>query len=195
MTEPQLCNCACHNGVALVHFAPCCSLCQRCGAMVPHGVAHACRVQMTKESIKVIFVALEVDGMPSLGILLGDDGHVNRLGSGTVDNTDRGFFIGRADTPLFAQLRDKVQPEWLSHPGAYDVPEKAGRTCELIIILKASEGPEFVSRFRYGSESQGPPAEICQFVAEAVRLTDSWYEDQKHMAGLLKKAKPWWKIW
>jgi hypothetical protein len=67
MTEPQLCNCACHNGVALVHFAPCCSLCQRCGAMVPHGVAHACRVQMTKESIKVIFVALEVDGMPSLG--------------------------------------------------------------------------------------------------------------------------------
>ena len=152
-------------------------------------------MQMTKESIKGIFVELEIDGKPSLVILLADDGLVNRLGSGTVDNTERDLFIGRANEPLFAQLRDKVQPEWLSHPGAYDVPEKVGRTCELRIILKASASPEFGLRFRYGSESQGPPGDICQFVAEAVRLTDSWYEEQKVIAGGLKRAKAWWKIW
>ena len=93
---------------------------------------------MTKESIKVIFVTLEIDGKPSLAILLTHEGLVNRMGSGTVDNTERDLFIGRANEPLFAQLRDKVQPEWLLHPGAYDVPEKVGRTCELSIILKAS---------------------------------------------------------
>ena len=80
-------------------------------------------MQITKESIKVIFVELEIDGKPSLAVLLADDGLVNRLGTGAVDNTERDLFVGRADEPLFAQLRDKVQPEWLSHPGAYDVPE------------------------------------------------------------------------
>ena len=152
-------------------------------------------MQITKESIKVIFVELEIDGKPSLAVLLADDGLVNRLGTGAVDNTERDLFVGRADEPLFAQLRDKVQPEWLSHPGAYDVPEKAGRTCTLTIILKPSAGPESGLRFRYGSKSQGPPDDICRFVAEAVRLTNSWYEDQKLIAGGRTRAKPWWKIW
>jgi len=64
----------------------------------------------------------------------------------------------------------------------------------LTIILKADAGPEFHLRFRYGSESQGPPADICHFVAEAVRLTDLWLESQKLVAGGSKKSKPWWKI-
>jgi hypothetical protein len=33
-------------------------------------------------------------------------------------------------------------------------------------------GREAGWRFRYGSESDGPPDDICEFVAEAVRLTD-----------------------
>jgi len=54
-------------------------------------------VQITKESIKVIFVELEIDGKPSLAVLLADDGLVNRLGTGAVDNTERDLFVGRAD--------------------------------------------------------------------------------------------------
>src|SRR5207249_2659733 len=50
---------------------------------------------------------------------------------------------------------------------------------------------------------RGPPDDICEFVAEAVRLTDPWYEHQKRLPGVpalefvrsLKRAKPWWKIW
>ena len=103
---------------------------------------------MTKESIKAIFVELEIDGKQSLAVLLADDGLVNRLGTGAVDNTERDLFIGRANEPLFAQLRDKVQPEWMLHPGAYDVSEKAGRTCTLRIILQPSAGPELGLLFR-----------------------------------------------
>ena len=33
-------------------------------------------------------------------------------------------------------------------------------------------GQEAGWRFRYGSESDGPPDDICESVAEAVRLTD-----------------------
>jgi hypothetical protein len=150
---------------------------------------------MTKESIKVIFVKLEVDGKPSLAVLLAEDGDVNRLGAGTVDNTDEVLFIGRSEEPLFARLREEVQPEWLSLPGEYDAAEKVGRTCALTIILKAAAGPEFVLCFRYGSESLGPPADISHFVTEAVRLTDPWYESLKLVAGGSKKSKPWWKIW
>jgi len=149
---------------------------------------------MTKESIKVIFVRLEVDGETCLGVLLADDGTVNRLGTGTVDNTDRVLFIGRSEEPLFARLREEIQPEWLSHPGEYDAPEKVGRTCTLRIILKADAGPEFGLCFRYGSESHGPPADICHFVTATVRLTDSWHESQQLLAAGSKKSKPWWKI-
>jgi hypothetical protein len=150
---------------------------------------------MNSESIKAIMVELEVESRQSLFVLLTDDGLVNRLGTGAVDNAERSLFIGHTNEPLFAELRAKVQPEWMSHQGAYDVGKKAGRTCTLTIMFKDTEGQEGGFRFRYGSKSEGPPGDICQFVAEAVRLTDPWYEDQKLMAGGPKRTKPWWKIW
>src|SRR5258705_7694801 len=84
----------------------------RCGARLAWHVSWSPpTLQMTKESIKAIFVELEIDGKQSLAVLLVDDGLVNRLGTGAVDNTERDLFIGRANESLFAQLRDKVQPE------------------------------------------------------------------------------------
>ena len=150
---------------------------------------------MTKDSIKAILVDLSVDGEPSLAVLLTDDGLVNRLGTGAVDNAERDLFIGRADASLFAELRDKVQLEWMAHPGTYDIPEKTGRMCELAILFKHADGQEVGLNFRYGSESPGPPSDICRFVAEAVDLTDPWYKHQKRIARRRNEAKPWWKIW
>ncbi len=158
---------------------------------------------MTKESIKAIFVDLEVNGQMSLFVLLADDRSVNRIGRGTADNTERDLYIGYAEEPLFEQLRDKVQPDWLSLQGEYDIPEKEGLPCTLTIRFVCGAGQEAGWRFRYGSESDGPPDDICEFVAEAVRLTDPWYEHQKLLPGVpaseiggsVKRAKPWWKIW
>jgi hypothetical protein len=83
----------------------------------------------------------------------------------------------------------------MDHFGSYDVPSKAGSTCTLSVLFKAAEGEEGGVRFVYGSESQGPPGDICQFVAEVVRLTNPWYEKQKQMVAAGKRAKPWWRLW
>lgn len=150
---------------------------------------------MTTDSIQAIMVELDVDGSQSLFIVLANDGLVNRLGTGEVDNKERVLCIGRTRDPLFVQLREKVQPEWIEHQVAYDIPEKTGRTCTLMVLFKYVGGREAGVKFRYGSESQGPPADICQFVAAAIRLTDPWYEIAKRQGSEQKEAKPWWKFW
>ena len=72
-----------------------------------------------------------------------------------------------------------MNPEWIAHQGAYDVPEKRGSICELTIVFNHADGQENIFRFRYGSESRGPLSDMCQFVIDAVRLTNPWYEEQK----------------
>jgi hypothetical protein len=150
---------------------------------------------MTPESINAIMVKLDVAGRQALFIVLANDGLVNRLGTGAVTNTENDLFIGRTNDPVFAQLRAEVRAEWMDHFGSYDVSPKAGSTCKLTLLFKANEGEEGGVRFVYGSESEGPPGDICQFVTEAVRLTDSWYGKQKQMAANPKKDKPWWRPW
>jgi hypothetical protein len=83
---------------------------------------------MAMESLRAIWIDLYVDAEQSLVVLLAEDRTVNRLGTGTLSNTERTLYIGLTNEPLFAQLRDKVDPAWIAHQGAYDVPEKKGRT-------------------------------------------------------------------
>jgi len=145
---------------------------------------------MEMESLSVIWMDLLVDGQQSLIVLLAEDGTVNRLGNGTANDTERTLFIGTTNEALFAQLRDKVKPEWIPHQGAYDMPEKKGTICTLTLILGHADGHEDRFGFRYGSESQGPPLDICKFVEAAVRLTDPWYEQQKLIANGPTRASP-----
>lgn len=149
---------------------------------------------MTPDSINAIMVKLDVAERQLLFIVLAADGLVNRVGTGAMNNSENDLFIGRTTDPLFATLREQVRPEWLEHFGAYDIPGKVGSTCTLSLLFKTSEGQEGGIQFVYGSESQGPPSDICEFVTEAVRLTDPWYATQKQMAAP-KKSKPWWRLW
>ena len=150
---------------------------------------------MTTESIRIIFVKREVDSRQNLCVLLAQDGLVNRLGTGAVNSSERDFFIGHTNEPLFTQLRDKLRPEWVAYRRTYDIPNKRGRTCTLTILVQDAEGQEHGVGFRYGSRSRGPPLDICQFVTEAVRLTDPWYEQQKSMVSCRPSTRPWWKVW
>jgi hypothetical protein len=150
---------------------------------------------MTPDSIKAIMVKLEVADRQALFVVLADDGLVNRVGTGAVNNSQNDLFIGRTNEPLFAQLRAQVRDEWLNHFGVYDIPAKAGRICTLSVLFKGAEGEEGGLRFVYGPESSGPPRDICQFVTEAVRLTDPWHERQKQLVAAPKKNKPWWRPW
>src|SRR5437016_554446 len=115
---------------------------------------------MKPESINAVMVKLDIADRQALFIVLANDGLVNRLGTGAVNNTENDLFIGRTNDPLFAQLRAQIPPKWMDRFGSYDVSSKAGSTCKLSVLFKAAEGEDGGVSFVYGSESQGPPGDI-----------------------------------
>jgi hypothetical protein len=147
--------------------------------------------------IAAVHITLEVGGKQALFILLAADGSINRLGTGLIDNTENSLFIGITKEPLFAKLMRHLNDEMLNYMGGYDVPDQRGVPCKLSIGLLFAHGDDNGFGFRYGSQSEGPPHEIVQFITAAVQLTDPWFERQKAMASRSKAGvkKPWWKFW
>jgi hypothetical protein len=136
-----------------------------------------------QNDIHGILVTLFIAGEQSLFIMLGSDGAINRMGNGSVDNIERDMFIGKIGPELFQQLRDIVSAELLAWCGRQLAdPSPQGKTCELTVGFRRANGEELMTKWRYGSESQGPPPEVCQFVVAAVEATSSWFEHQKAMA-------------
>jgi len=64
-------------------------------------------------------------------------------------------------------------PEFLGWLGKHlQEPQPRGNICELTVGLQDSDGKEWTTAFRYGSESYGPPPEVGQFVFMAVNATN-----------------------
>jgi hypothetical protein len=147
--------------------------------------------------ISAVHITLEAGDKQALFILLAADGSINRLGTGSVANTDNDLFIGVTEEPLFAKLMGHLDDEMLKYMGGYDVPNQQGVPCKLSIGLSFANAEANGFGFRYGSESEGPPREIIQFVTAAVNLTDPWFRQQKKIVGKAESGrdKPWWKIW
>jgi hypothetical protein len=93
----------------------------------------------------------------------------------------------------------RITNELLGRCGqSLSAPEKVGKVCELTVGFKKAGGEELMTAWQYGSESQGPPPEICNFVIAAVEATTPWYEQQKAMvrrAGQQGGDKKWWQFW
>jgi hypothetical protein len=128
-------------------------------------------------------VTLKVNNDTALFILLAEDGTVNRMGDGSISNTDHEMFIGLNREPLFARFMSRVTQEMLKHQGAYELPNRKGANCELTLLL-GYRGSERSAGFKfiYGSESQGPPREIAELVRYAAELTTPWHEEQRRAA-------------
>ena len=126
-----------------------------------------------------ISITLKVDGDPFLFILVAGDGTTNRMGSGTFEDKNRELFIGRTEPAIFEAVRSHVTPELLRISGGFEHKDRRGTTCELTIGFKFKDGGESGFGFRYGSESEGPPQQVRDFVTEAVRVTEPWYQDFK----------------
>ena len=134
------------------------------------------------ESIDGIMVNLLVGGEQALFLMLGSDGSATRAGTGSVDNTHRDMFISRETPHMFEKLRARITAELLEWCGSErSAPNPKGRLCELTVGFRLSDGSEQASVWRYGSESQGPPPEVAEWVAAAVEVTDSWFARQQSM--------------
>ncbi len=136
-------------------------------------------MMVEQEEIKGIYVILNVEGVPALLVLLALDGSINRMGTGAVDNTEMGMFIGVADPALFLKMRSQVTADLLQWIGARADPQPKGKVCELTIGFMLANGKEQGIQFKYGSESLGPPPEVRRFVTAMVEARDPWYEDFK----------------
>jgi len=134
--------------------------------------------------IDKVSITLRVNDDLLLGILMADDGSINRTGTGVLGSDDRDMYIGLSQEPLFARFMTRITPELLAHQGEFQSSTRKGATCELTIVL-GYRGVDRAGGFRfvYGSESDGPPGEICALVRYAVELTTPWHEAQKRLTG------------
>jgi hypothetical protein len=143
--------------------------------------------------VETILVSFDVDGKRKLFIMLAADGSINRAGGGESDGADSELFVGVSDGSAFQNLAGRLNPAWFKSAGQrFTFPDPRGAQSLLRVILKTSEG-EYPLEFSYGLESGGLPADVGNFVQEAVRLTDPWYQEQQALIGSLRK--PRWKFW
>lgn len=141
-----------------------------------------------KEEIDAVVINQEVDGQPSLFVLLANDGTINRIGTGAIDNSEKALFIGQTGDGLFERFMEKVDEAIFENSGAYKHPDPKGRACKLELAFRRPSGP-LGFEFHFGSESEGPPEEISALVIHAIELTEPWYTKQKETA-LAEATKP-----
>ncbi|QDV51757.1 hypothetical protein [Gimesia fumaroli] len=133
------------------------------------------------KDVSSIFITMHVEEAQVLFILLAADGAVNRMGTGAEDNDEKQLFIAQSSPDMFEALKSKIQPETSQWEGGYADPEPNGKTCQLTVGFMNSDGEESACKFQYGSESQGPPPDLCNLVMAAIEITDPWYEEQKQI--------------
>ena len=156
----------------------------------PKATSGAARVIVRKVSdVDGISIRLDINAKPSLFILLGADGSINRMGTGTVENTEHDLFIGRTDPAIFEAVRSHLTEEMLLVllGRTFQLPNPHGAPCKMSLTFQFKDSTSDGIGFLYGSESEGLPKEVIGFVTAAVLQTDPWYEDFKRNAAKRKK--------
>ena len=139
----------------------------------------------TKENddIAGLAIELEIEGKNALFVLLASDGSINRLGRGTLEEGESHLYIGRTDLAIFERVRSYITPEMRSHFGhALERQDIRGARCKLTLSWQFRGGSSNGMVMSYGSESEGVPDYVAQYVKAAVRETDPWYENFKRTA-------------
>ncbi len=137
------------------------------------------------QDIAGILVTYFVDDVQALFIIVMSDGTINRMGTGSTVNAENILCIGQSEASLsiLESLKSMIGPEFLNwFDGEYTDPAAKGLVCKLTVGLRQADGTELMSAWQYGSESRRPPPDIINFVSQAIKLTDPWYEQQKNMA-------------
>lgn len=126
-----------------------------------------------RDDVCGLSILLEINDTRSLLVLLAADGSINRLGTGTLENTENGLFIGVTNPEIFQAVRAQLSTKVFQFLGGQFQPRNpAGASCKLTITFQFNDNSSNGFIFFYGSESEGPPLEVADLVRAAVRLTD-----------------------
>lgn len=139
--------------------------------------------ESVKSRVDAVLLVKKSDDELSLFVLLGKDGSINRMGSGSDSDIQKDMFIGITKEPLFQNFMDSVPEMFVEAPRATLGPagERLGKKCQISLMFKSGADESGLS-FIYGSESQGPPSELLRVVTRAIEITEPWYQQQKKNA-------------
>ncbi len=133
--------------------------------------------------VKGISISLTINEIPALFILLAEEGLINRMGTGSLNNTEDALFVGPGDPAIFQQVRSRLTQGILQMLGGeFHCENIRGASCRLTIAFQFKDNTSDGLAFLYGSQSGGPPKEIRIFVIAAGFLTESGYEEFKRTA-------------
>ncbi|MEM8889860.1 MAG: hypothetical protein AAGD28_17930 [Bacteroidota bacterium] len=132
---------------------------------------------LTKAEIENVHISLVVNEEQVLALRVSKNGALNRMGDGSDDPKMRLMFMKRIEEPLFDRLMEILSVDLLSMVGRYTFPDPKGDHTQLLITLEGENDSETGFEFVYGSDSEGPPEEIIDFVEYAVELSDPYWED------------------
>jgi len=87
--------------------------------------------------VQGISISLTIDGNLSLFVLLPEEGLINRMGTGSLNNTEDALFIGPGDPAIFKEARSHLTEGMLQMVGGeYQCADIRGASCELEIAFQ-----------------------------------------------------------
>ncbi len=85
-----------------------------------------------------------------------------------------------------------IEENKFNYTGVIKKPNRVGADCSLTVIFQGQGELDFSFRVIYGADSEGPPRELIEILINAVKLTESWYQEQ--LSQPVEKEKSW-KFW
>jgi len=131
---------------------------------------------INKDAIKTIYIKWEKEEQTVFSIMLNRNGTINRLEE-PEDQRKPIIIMGKTEESVFQELLDRLDESWFEFTGRYTYPDPKGPLMNLTISFEG-EALDTGFSFTYGRDSNGPPADIVQYVELAASLTDSWFEEE-----------------
>ncbi len=136
---------------------------------------------MLKTDIEKFRIDLLSDQQSALSLLICRDGTLGRQGNGAlpVDNIS---VMGKSDGRTFSTLIELLDEHVLPYADVYDHPNKSGIPITCSVVFQGHGADVAIFEFRFGSETPDVGELLPyfdSFIAQAVSLTDSWYEYEK----------------
>ncbi len=143
---------------------------------------------MIKSAIQKLRIDVVSGKESALSLLLSRDGSLGRQGNGALP-VDPVSVLGQTDGQIFIALIELLDEQVLVYADVYDHPNKSGIPITCSVVFQGGETAEVaIFEFRFGSETPDVGELLPYFdgfIAQAISLTDAWYEIEK-----MKLVKP-----
>lgn len=129
------------------------------------------------QEINALFIKWESLQGNLLIISCSKSGSLSRLGDESLSYPPSPVCMGKTEEPIFDELMENFQEEWLEFAGRYKFPN-LGEGKQTLTVQFTGEVIDTGFEFIFDEQSEGPPEDILQFVELALVVTEPWYQDQ-----------------